>query len=560
MNRYLLLRKVLVVLPFYLFTFLPLSARPQLARLDIQVVLQPNGDARITETRQMEIDSEGTECYIPIGNLMGSEVCDLQVTDEHGAPYENVGEWDVDRSRSWKQNRCGIVTKSNGYELCWGLGESGSRTYVTSYTVTQLVKGYDDFDGFNFMFVSQGMKPSPDHVLLTISMADNTQLTTDNTQIWAFRYQGEVNLINGHIVAETTEPFSSESAMIVMAAFQKDLFQPTHQVGGSIDDLKNRAFEGSDYGEDDEDFVDLLLGAIFLIGFLLVSIIPVIVTIYKMYCIWKARRQINRDLLWYRDIPYDGNLLHANAILNAYKYVDSNYSNLLSAMLLRLIHQGALKVELTESIRGRRAALVIGEVDESQNSNDNPGKKDEKRLENGMMRIFTAAAGNDRILQPKELEQYMKKNAENLQWFVNLLHTKVSFKQAERERSSVVKLYGLRKFLNDFTLANERHLQEVSLWKDYLIYATLFGNANQVLKDMKAINPEYLKMDQLAEVMQQTTIIPTFTRATVNGTSLVQQHFAEKAAKAARASGRGGHSSWGGGGGFSGGGFGGGVR
>ena len=52
-------------------------SRPQLHRLDIRVVLSHNGDARITETRQMSIDSEGTECYIGLGVLDGSEVGDL---------------------------------------------------------------------------------------------------------------------------------------------------------------------------------------------------------------------------------------------------------------------------------------------------------------------------------------------------------------------------------------------------------------------------------------------------------------------------------------------------
>ena len=53
-----------------LFTALLLLAtisvfgRPQLHDLDIKVVLCKNGDTRITETRQMTIDSEGTECYI----------------------------------------------------------------------------------------------------------------------------------------------------------------------------------------------------------------------------------------------------------------------------------------------------------------------------------------------------------------------------------------------------------------------------------------------------------------------------------------------------------------
>ena len=37
-------------------------ARPYLYSLDIRVVLSQNGDARITETRVMDIDDEGTEC------------------------------------------------------------------------------------------------------------------------------------------------------------------------------------------------------------------------------------------------------------------------------------------------------------------------------------------------------------------------------------------------------------------------------------------------------------------------------------------------------------------
>ena len=57
-----------------LLAVLTSEARPQLQNLDIRVVLSRNGDARITETRQMSIDSEGTECYIVIGNLNGSEI------------------------------------------------------------------------------------------------------------------------------------------------------------------------------------------------------------------------------------------------------------------------------------------------------------------------------------------------------------------------------------------------------------------------------------------------------------------------------------------------------
>ncbi|MBR1414465.1 MAG: hypothetical protein IJ570_01190, partial [Prevotella sp.] len=134
-------RSKTILLLMLLASATSLFARPQLSDLNIRVVLSPNGDARITETRKMQIDSEGTECYIVIGSLNGSRLYDLEVTDETGRAFEYVGSWDVDRSRSWKEGKCGIISKRDGYELCWGLGESGSRTYVTSYTVSNLLRG-----------------------------------------------------------------------------------------------------------------------------------------------------------------------------------------------------------------------------------------------------------------------------------------------------------------------------------------------------------------------------------------------------------------------------------
>ena len=82
-------------------------ARPQLKDLNIRVVLSNNGDARITETRQMQIDDEGTECYIVVGNLNGSDIRDLTVSDETGREFSNIGEWDIDMSRNWKEGKCG---------------------------------------------------------------------------------------------------------------------------------------------------------------------------------------------------------------------------------------------------------------------------------------------------------------------------------------------------------------------------------------------------------------------------------------------------------------------
>ena len=107
----------------------------------------------------MYIDSEGTEGYISIGNLEGSAIKNFSVSDEN-TTFVNEGSWNINRSRKQKEGRCGIVSKSDGYELCWGLGENGERTYQIKFTVTGLVRSYKESDGFNWTFISRNMEPS----------------------------------------------------------------------------------------------------------------------------------------------------------------------------------------------------------------------------------------------------------------------------------------------------------------------------------------------------------------------------------------------------------------
>ena len=534
-----------------------LFARPQLRDLNIQVLLMRNGDARITETRQMAIDSEGTECYIVIGSLNGSEVCDLTVSDETGLDFDNVGKWDIERSRDWKAGKCGIVTKRDGYELCWGLGDSGDRTYTTSYTVTNLVKGYDDADGFNYMFVTQGSSPLPDHVRLTIEPEDSLQLTSENTGVWGFRYNGEVGFYDYQVVAESTEPFNSRSAMIVMCRFNKGMFEPADVRSGSFEDIRQTAFQGSDYVDEDEEWTikDTLILLAIVFGFLVVPIIAV--AGYFIY-VWRARRKVKKDLMWYREIPLDGNLQQTNDMLNAYKYFGADYNNLLSACILKLINLGGITIEQHLNEKGKNVQNFV--IHDLKDADTQP------ILLKKVHQIFQKAAGSDTVLEPNELKSFMKSNYNQsiTDSFINTLHTRTSLSSYKDRLDEVQQVFGLKKYLQEFSLIDERHVQEVSLWKDYMIFATLFGIADQVIKDMKQINPEYFNMDQVAQQMADDMTLPTIYSTMQKSTARAAMNKAEREAareaRRARSSGHGGHASWGGGGGFSGGGFGGGVR
>ena len=550
---------LLFLIPFSAFLFNPSTAqaRPQLHRLDIKVVLSHSGDARITETRQMSIDSEGTECYIGMGVPEGSEVRDLQVTDETGLAYENVGSWDIDRSRSWKAGKCGIVAKHGGYELCWGLGDSGERTYVTSYTYTNLIHAHPDADAIRHVFLDADVSPKPDEARLTIEAEEDSVLLTEaNSGIWGFRFGGELGYDDGKMVVYNTEPFGGSGALYVMCRFDKGLFEPAFHDDDTFEHKKELAFEGSDYvgGADEEwttsDTITLLALAI---GFF---IVPIVAAIWYFVYVWRARKKVNKDLLWYRDIPLKGNLQQANDMLNAYKYFGTDYNNLLSACILKLVNMGAITIEQRLNQKGKTEQNFV--IHELSDVGDQP------LLLRKIHTIFKQAAGDDTVLEPRELKSFMRSshNQSITDSFINTLHTKTGINNYKDRLDEVRQVFGLKKFLKEFSLLDERHVQEVALWKDYMIFATLFGIADQVIKDMKKINPEYFNMDQVAAQMADDMTLPMIYSTLHSSTSrAVADKAAREAAREARASGRGGHSSWGGGGGgFSGGGFGGGVR
>ena len=547
-----------IILLLVLASATSLFARPQLQKLDIRVVLSHNGDARITETRQMSVDSEGTECYTGLGGMGQSEVRDLTVTDETGLEFENVGSWDINRSRSWKEGKCGIVIKHGGYELCWGLGDSGERTYITSYTITGLVRSHPDADAIRHVFLDADVSPKPDKAYLTIEAEeDSVFLTEENSGIWGFRFGGELGFDNGKMVAYNDEPFGSNGALYIMCRFDKGMFEPWYQVEDTFESKKEQAFEGSDYvggydesGSDDGGFWAFIM---MVIGFF---VVPIVTGISYFVYVWRARKKVNKDLLWYRDIPLKGNLQQANDMLNAYKYFGTDYNNLLSACILKLIDMGAISIETHLNQKGKSEQNFV--IHELSNPADQP------LLLRKIHSIFKTAAGSDTVLEPKELKSFMynTKNESVTDSFISTLHTKTSISAYKDRLDEVRQVFGLKKFLKEFTLLDERHVQEVALWKDYMIYATLFGIADQVISDMKKINPEYFNMDQVANQMADNMTLPMIRSTLLNSTSrAVANKAAREAAREARLSGRGGHSSWGGGGGgFSGGGFGGGVR
>jgi uncharacterized membrane protein len=104
----------------------------------------------------------------------------------------------------------------------------------------------------------------------------------------------------------------------------------------------------------------------------------------------------------------------------------------------------------------------------------------------------------------------------------------------------------------------------VQLWNNYLIFASLFGIADQVRKDFKQVCPEYFSLSDVGQMMDKMDASTFDTMVNIPAQSFYNtaRSYISSSSNGGGSSwsGGGGSSSWGGGGGFSGGGSGGGGR
>ena len=526
----------------------PSFAQSQVDSVKIDVELQDDGSALIRERWVIDVADNITEWYLGKENLGRMEIRDFMVTDETGREYVYEGnDWDIHRSREGKSGRCGIVRKSGGCELCWGVGSSGRHTYVASYLLTGLVKGYSDRDGFNHMFVTPTDNAS--NVLLTISKK-GTIFTDANTQVWGFRFNGEVEALGGAINYWSTRPFDSRSALVAMVSFEKGIFSPSISIDKSFEDVKKEAFEGSDYKKPNGWLLENLLQLLTVFMFVLVPFLG----IGRMISIKRRKKELlggkMKDVDWFRDVPVDGDLRKASNILKAFSgKTMTETQNLIAAYMMRLFYKGAFSL-VPQS--GSNVAFKIGDLDPATDTTSGM----DSELESELFGFFKEAAGGDAILQRKELRRWADRNAKRIYAWQNKIPDGATLKTMEA--GDVRQVFGLKKFLKDFTLIQDRGTVEVKLWNNYLIFASLYGIADQVYKDFKKVCPEYFMLSQQMQQMQEVSpvvIWNTFGDTSRYFNQQALNYSASRSVGETRWSGGGGMTSFGGGGGFSGGGF-----
>lgn len=543
------MRRLLTILSF-LACVIPMHAGPShTGNIEINVSLNRDGSAFITEKWDV-FAAEGTEMYLNRDNLGNMEISSFSVKD-NGKPLIDIGDWIVGASFEEKAGKCGTVRKRNGVELCWGLGSYGNHSFEVSYLMSGCVESCSDYDFLHVQFVSEGITPTPEHVLLSIRFQE--PLNSDNTRIWGFGFEGNAGFSDGLIIYESAGSFTRNSSMIALIRFEKGMFSPSNERVGSFQTVLDGAMEGADYSENDEEDSEAIFVILFMaLAFFLIPIAAVAGTRAS------TRKNIlgirKSEIQWFRDIPFDGDLEASYYVLQKLGEVRKNNS-LASAMILRMIYKGALRVSKDEKDR-----IEIS-------FNDSAPLLQLSEGERSLFDMMKAASGSDIILQNREFSKWSLHHVSQVSSWVDKIEKSAirnlnakeyakGYKFTTVGQKKAQETLGFKKFLEEFTLSSERTTIEVNVWQEYLVFASLFGIADKVAEELKDINPQAFEevMPYDYGTMRSIIWITNDLSSSITNAKAVQQ-----AAQAAR-SGMGGRTSFGGGGGFHGGGFGGGIR
>ena len=113
--------------------------------------------------------------------------------------------------------------------------------------------------------------------------------------------------------------------------------------------------------------------------------------------------------------------------------------------------------------------------------------------------IFFQKRQNEKLLRLEDAKKQETLKQDSLSYARehNLLNTsdrgKWTYRYNENGKKFTENLIKYYNYLKDFSLLSEREISEIKVWKDLLIYATLYDVADEVEKQLKKLSPEFLR-------------------------------------------------------------------
>ena len=505
--------------------------------IDVNMYINKDGSADIIEVWDVK-GTNGTEWYHPFRDLGDTKITNYTVTmDEKPLQYKS---WNVNESLSQKAGYYGINYTNKDTELCFGKYDFNSHIFKLNYHVENLIFNTDDAQVLYWTFFPKFQNVDFKHYTITIK---SFYEFPNDIDIWSFGHKSYYYPLNGVINYTNSEDSDMNNKYVVgLVKFPQNTFETNFRLSrfATFNQVLNAGNEGTfeyDYGNKLtfwQKVLNFIKGFFWLIPMIIITIIGVISAAKSGYG-YKGNKTINKkEVPNFRDITCNKYIYNANSLifLNNFDYKETN---ILGAIILKWVKQekvGFIKQD-------------VGIFKKEQNCLD---LRKQPTFESGSQeeKLFNIMyeASVDGILEPKEFSKWARRNYDSFfNVFKNIKENEVSklrseghiYRRTNKEECKKYnvmddkiyedskQLYGLKKFLKEFSSINTKETLEVHIWEEYLMFAYLFGIADQVAKQLKNLYPELMEQNQN---MDYTTImmINNFSTTTVNAASSARSH------------------------------------
>lgn len=488
--------------------------------IHIDVELHDNGSATIRETRQMETN-EHTELYIVLENLGDTDLLDFKVEG-----FTEELSWNIEDSFEEKANKYGVIDTDDGYELAWGISEYGTPEYHIEYTLSNLVRNLDDGQALFWNFDSFLSLPAD---RLTFEVSGPFPLEDTVLDYYGFGFEGPIAIENG-VLEWTGYGLDEDNDVIALLQFPAGTFNTNVSVDMTLEEQHEMATDGSSYNE--EGPIPLWAKIMFAVGITIgvgtaggaIWGVSRINKLYKKHGHFKPTEYQNQNVGKISPIPpqLEGDIGRYSFFISQMVMGGGGFANYFMGYLLFWSLADRITIETREEERrffGPKVEADIfiqnfdAELDVNKLSFEeyvDLFKMGESTLEEVFWTILLETADADGQVDGKNIQKWSEENAEDIAELVSLMNTVSEVWLVENDYLNLFKEKGifgpvvikqptekgdtfahdLAKFHNFIKEIKEVNLQEFDDWHELIVWAALFGEAEDTVEYLEEFHPD----------------------------------------------------------------------
>lgn len=441
-----------------------------------------------------------------------------------------------------------------------GLDDSyDTRTYEISYTVTDAIGKYNDYAELYWQFVGEDFEISASEVTGTIILPESAD-NKEDIKVWGHTEElnGEIYVTAKNEISFQIDNFNAGHYIEVRSLFPTDMIQSTGRE--YAEDRYNTVLQEETNWANQANLRrtwDSIKDKVIIVFIIFVVIAIIIIFIQKAVKYGKKLGELKKyipeqKLDYFRELP-EKNTTPGEAVYileEPYNKFTSYFGKILSATLLDLKLKKYIDLKTEKDQKGKEKIIIsrLKQPDDKLKEDEktilkficNIDKKEEeitvKRLEKHISDHYPSVEklikqsekaiekqlGEEDIYNKKQKEEYLNYSGLAGVYYVFAILTLIIILWAfplaivflingilcssvkkninvltQKGINDKEKWKGLKKYMEDFSLLNEKEVPAIEVWEQYLVYATAFGIADKVLKQLKTVYPNIDELDNI---------------------------------------------------------------